>query len=115
MMSHVIRDLQELSLLESDAISFRFKPVEMRSYLRELYEEQLPIIERNGIRLSYREDDREQAHDYEVQVICRIDRIRIKQALVNLLMNAQRYTEAGGTITIETSLHPSIANSPTAF
>lgn len=115
MMSHVIRDLQELSLLESDAISFRLESVEMRSYLRELYEEQLPIIERNRIRLIYREEARMETHDHEAQVICRIDRIRMKQALVNLLMNAQRYTKAGGTITIELSLHPASVNSQAAL
>jgi len=56
-----------------------------------------------------------ETHDHEAQVICRIDRIRMKQALVNLLMNAQRYTKAGGTMTMETSLYPATANSPAAI
>lgn len=107
MMAHIIRDLQELSLLESDALAFRFTQMDMRSYLQEIYEEQRPIVEGAGVQLSFRA-----ALDHQSKVLCRIDPIRIKQAIRNLFANALRYTDSGGGITLEASLHPAGEQAP---
>lgn len=94
MMDHIINDLQELSKLESGQVTFQFETVDIRSFLYSLYLEQKPIMEEKGFKFEYKET----AH---TDVVCYIDPIRLKQVYLNLIVNAQKFTPVGGTITLE--------------
>jgi signal transduction histidine kinase len=38
--------------------------------------------------------------------MCKADRTRLKQVLINLLFNAVKYNRSGGTVTVECALSP---------
>lgn len=94
MMSHMIHDLQELSKLESGQVSLQFKHIEISSLVAMIYEEQKTMIEKKGFEFHYH-------HNIDKKTICLIDPVRIKQVIINLLINAQKYTSRGGNITIK--------------
>lgn len=97
MMAHMIHDLQDLSQLESGQMTFHFEQVYIKAFFKDLYEEQKRAIEEKGYHFHYREQGLQQTED----VLCRIDTIRIKQVYMNLLINAQKFTPKGGTITLQ--------------
>lgn len=104
MMARMIQDLQELSKLESGQVTFQYERVEIRTFLKQLYEEQKPIVEEKGLYLEYVE--KLKGIDPEDQVICLLDPVRIKQTYLNLIINAEKFTPPGGSITIELEMFP---------
>jgi signal transduction histidine kinase len=95
MMSHMIDDLQMLSKLESGQIELSFELVEVRTFFSNLIEKEKAIFEKNGLALHYVEDiPADQTFVY-------IDPIRMEQAVMNLIINAEKYTPEGGSITLK--------------
>lgn len=108
MMAHSIQDLQELSKLESGQVSFRFESLDMQAFVLQLYEEQKQVVQERGFHFHYKETVFNARSDDKV--FCKIDPIRIKQVYINLLTNAQKFTPAGGVISVEVEI-PSLSNS----
>lgn len=100
MMAHIVNDLQELSKLESGKVKFSFQHVDIREFLKQYYQEQKYAVENRDLKLMYKEY---RVNDNE-KIVCFIDVVRIKQVMINLLMNATKHTSINGTITISLEL-----------
>ena len=89
----LLNDLIEISRIESGEMkmSFRFMPV--ADLLREVSDEMAPAAAKKNIRLIV---DTGECTDDKVYA----DRERLKQVMINLLDNAIKYTEDGGSITV---------------
>lgn len=89
--ARLIRMVNDLLLLaQSEArVELRSEPVELDTLLLEIYRELRPLA--NGVTLRIGAED-------QVQVMG--DRDRIKQALLNLGVNALQYTPPGGYVTL---------------
>lgn len=97
MMTRMIADLQELSILESGQYSFHFKEVDMKTFIVQMYEELQPLFNGKDLHFIFKE-----SIGKETNILCSIDPIRIKQVLTNLIVNAQKFTPKGGSIYMET-------------
>ena len=92
---HLIRlvsDLRELALAEADQLPLDLRPLDVGSLAEETAAAFDLLVEEKGITL-------ETQLSPGLQPI-EADRVRVRQALHNLLANALRHTPAGGTITI---------------
>jgi signal transduction histidine kinase len=89
--ARLIRMANDLLLLaQSEAgVQLRHEPVELDTLLLEVHRELRPLS--NGVQLKIGEED---------QIIVQGDRDRIKQALLNLGVNALQHTPAGGSVTL---------------
>lgn len=94
MMAHIIRDLHQLSKLESGQIKFKFESINIYSYFETLYLEQKRPLEEKGYSFQFHASILK-------NTVCRIDPVRLKQVYINLIVNAQKFTPVGGTITLK--------------
>ncbi|WP_164684682.1 sensor histidine kinase [Brevibacillus reuszeri] len=93
----IIKDLFELSKIESRQIHFHFQPIPLISYFHNLYEKHLLDMEKKDLHFVWELGTRIVPDDR----LCIIaDPLRVEQVVVNLLTNAQRYTPTGGTISL---------------
>ncbi|MBD8005452.1 ATP-binding protein [Bacillus norwichensis] len=92
-LSRMLNDLQDMTEIENREIVFNRKKVNIREYLRKIYDKQKIDIEKQGVLFLYEEFISE---DDDLFVL--IDKHRIEQVLVNFLKNAQRFVEHGGVI-----------------
>jgi two-component system, OmpR family, sensor kinase len=92
--ARLIRMANDLLLLaQSEAgTQIRHEPVELDTLLLEVHRELRPLVA--GIQLRLGDED---------QIVVCGDRDRIKQALLNLGINALQHTPAGGTVTLSLS------------
>jgi two-component system OmpR family sensor kinase len=89
--ARLIRMANDLLLLaQSEAgVQLRDEPVELDTLLLEVHRELRPLA--NGVQLRLGEED---------QIVVQGDRDRIKQALLNLGINALQHTPPGGAVTL---------------
>jgi signal transduction histidine kinase len=89
--ARLIRMANDLLLLaQSEAgVQLRDEPIELDTLLLEVHRELRPLAGEVQLRLGH-----------EDQIIVHGDRDRIKQALLNLGINALQHTPAGGTVTL---------------
>jgi len=80
-MSHIIRDLLELSQLETNTLSFDFNEIHLRPFLSTLMERYRRVIEGKDLRFYYTD---ECVRDVVIQG----DVLRLEQAVTNILNNA---------------------------
>ncbi len=92
----LIDDLLELSRIEAGRFSIRTQPISLGLLLRESRQATAPLASKGQIRL-----DVPEAEDVWVGV----DPLRTRQAIINLLANAVKFTEEGGRVWVE--VHPS--------
>ncbi|MEO7018811.1 MAG: HAMP domain-containing sensor histidine kinase [Ktedonobacteraceae bacterium] len=96
-LSLLIKDIQQLSSLESGQLSFDYAPVDLATLVKETVEVIARQCEEAGIALQNNIEQNDELLIYA-------DSNRIIQVLLNLFDNARHHTLAGGTITIESAL-----------
>jgi len=85
-MSHIIKDLLELSQLEANTLSFEFKAIELRVFLSNLLERYRRVIEAKELRLLF-------SDQCERDIVIQGDRLRLEQAITNILNNAMKNSD----------------------
>jgi two-component system OmpR family sensor kinase len=98
--ARLIRMANDLLLLaQSEAgVQLRHEPVELDTLLLEVHRELRPLA--NGVQLKIAEED---------QIIVQGDRDRIKQALLNLGVNALQHTRTGSSVTLSLARQGDVA------
>lgn len=91
-LSRLVSAILKLSRLESGSSPFDFQTIDLGALIGELVESQQPLFEASDMELSY-------ACDSGLMVECDPDKLR--QATVNLISNAVRYTDVGGHVSVE--------------
>ncbi|SFQ15676.1 sensor histidine kinase [Salibacterium halotolerans] len=95
LLQKITDDLRELAKLESGGITYTFEERNMRDYVETIYFIYKEEIERKGISFTW-----EDHLPPERNGVVSIDPIRMEQVLSNLLLNARKFTPAGGTVTL---------------
>jgi len=95
----LLNDLIDISRIESGEMkmSFRFFPA--RAFLSQSVEDMHPQAVRKNIHLRVEDPPAESEQVYG-------DRDRLKQVMINLVDNAIKYTEPGGSVTIRAAFDP---------
>jgi len=88
----LIGDLLDLSRIEESRMRLRIAEHDLAGYVRDLVEEMRGLMQRKGITLNF-ETDREQ-----LLVWCDLE--RLERVFLNLLSNASKFTDSGGTVSI---------------
>ena len=92
----LINEVLDLTLVESGQLVLTNEPISMDEVLRECETMMEPQAVAHGIRMVF--PNRENLH----YVLA--DRIRLKQVLINLLMNAIKYNRRGGVVLVDFSV-----------
>lgn len=88
-MNDIIKNVMELSKLESLKTDLKFEQYDLIELTEELAEKYKPLLDGRGISLSISGSFK-----------CKVDRALISQGLENLLSNAVKYCTDGGSITV---------------
>jgi signal transduction histidine kinase len=88
----LIDDLMDVSRINQGKIELKREPIALNEVLAEAVETVRPLIEESRHELAVLLPDR--------KVVVDADRTRLAQALLNLLNNAVKYTDAGGRIEV---------------
>lgn len=90
----MLKDLYDLSQLETKNLHFHSKEVEMASYLQQIYDKYELVVTDAG--LHFQLEIAENAECIQLMM----DPDRIEQVLYNLITNSIKFTKPGGTITM---------------
>lgn len=90
-MTRLVTDLMDLARSDADGLAVREEPVELDEVVRHTVEAMRSMAEQKGLSLSVQTKP----------VLVKADADRMRQALVALVDNALRYTQAGGTVRVE--------------
>jgi len=94
----LINEILDLALIESGKISLSHEPVSLVEVMLECRAMIEPQAQKRGIGMTFPRFER----PYFVSA----DRIRVKQVLINLLFNAIKYNQPGGSVAVEYALRP---------
>jgi PAS domain S-box-containing protein len=89
----LINEILDLAMIESGKLSMSLEPVSLVEVMHECQSMIEPLAQRKGVHMTFPTFDK--AHSV------RADRTRIKQVLINLLTNAIKYNEVGGTVVVD--------------
>jgi two-component system, chemotaxis family, CheB/CheR fusion protein len=89
-MIRLVNDLMDVSRISRNELKLRKKRVKLQDVLRDAFEVSRPLIDEREQVLSVSEPPR--------AIYVEVDRVRMAQAVSNLLNNAARYTPNGGRI-----------------
>ncbi len=95
-LNNLLNDLIDISRIESGEMHMSFRLFDIQPFLRDFSSEMQPIARAKNIEL-YFTGNTLPHHE----VIVYADKERIKQVLINLVDNAIKYSESGGSIKIE--------------
>jgi PAS domain S-box-containing protein len=89
----LINEILDLAVIESGKLSMSLEPVSLTEIMLECQSMIEPLAQRRGINMTFPTFD--EPHSV------RADRTRIKQVLINLLTNAIKYNEVGGSVVVD--------------
>ncbi|HUP62521.1 MAG TPA: PAS domain S-box protein [Thermoanaerobaculia bacterium] len=89
----LINEILDLAMIESGKLSMSLEPVSLVELLLECQSMIEPLAQRRGIHMTF--------PTFDVPHLVRADRTRIKQVLINLLTNAIKYNQVGGSVDVE--------------
>jgi PAS domain S-box-containing protein len=89
----LINEILDLAVIESGKLSMSLEPVSLAEIMLECQAMIEPLAQRRGIHMTF--PTFAQPHSV------RADRTRIKQVLINLLTNAIKYNEVGGSVVVD--------------
>ena len=95
-LSQMVAELLDLARIEAGITEFKREQVDMRELFQSLHALHLPLAERKQITLSW------DISDYLADLVG--DTRLLRQALVNVLGNAIKYTKAGGEVSLTARL-----------
>jgi PAS domain S-box-containing protein len=88
----LVDDVLDLAKIEAGVVTLEMRPVCVEGAVREAAHLLGPLAEQRGVKLE------EYAGDPEVAVVA--DPVRLKQVLLNLMANAIRYNQEGGSVSV---------------
>ena len=89
----LINEILDLAMIESGKLSMSLEPVSLGEVMLECQSMIEPLAQRRGIHMTF--------PTFDVPHLVKADRTRIKQVLINLLTNAIKYNQVGGTVVVE--------------
>ncbi len=92
-MSYLIKDLDEISKLESGELPIKYSRFKINELIKEVFESEEIKSAKYQIKLIFKEK-------YNEPIYVNADRERIRQVLVNLIDNAFKYGKANGTTSV---------------
>lgn len=95
-MDKLVKDLLELSQMESGIISLEREKFDLNIMIKNLTEKYLPILNEKGIVINY--------NNTEKCIVCG-DMLRIEQVLTNYINNAINYVDSNKLITLNVKWH----------
>lgn len=104
----LINDILDMSRIESGKVSLEQKPCDLRKTIDHLGSIVQPEVDKKDLRF---EADLSGLKD--PFVVC--DELKVKQVLLNILGNAVKFTEPGGTVLLSASERPSSEKGKAAF
>lgn len=93
---NLINEILDLAQIESGKLALSVEPTSITDVLRECLSMIEPQAQARGIRLSY--------SSMETCYLVEADRVRLKQALINLLSNSIKYNKPEGTVFLDCGL-----------
>jgi PAS domain S-box-containing protein len=94
-LGHIAETLTSLSTVQAGTFKLQVKPIDVRQFIQELYQDVLPICRGKGVSLVV---------ECAKEFIIDLDPDRFRQVLFNLLDNALKHTPKGGTISLTTEV-----------
>ena len=92
----LINEILDLALIESGKLTLSPEPVSLVEVMLECRAMIEPQAQKRGIAMTFPR--------FEIPYFVEADRTRIKQVLINLLFNAIKYNEPGGSVAVECTL-----------
>jgi len=89
----LINEILDLAMIESGKLSMSLEPVSLVEVMLECQSMIEPMAQRRGIHMTF--------PTFDVPHLVKADRMRIKQVLINLLTNAIKYNQLGGSVVVE--------------
>ena len=87
----LIENVEKLTRLEGETLEIHTEKTDMKNYLEPVLETWKPVFEKSGINFSF---------ELEKNLFCEIDRNKFRHVIDNLLSNALRYTNSGGSVKV---------------
>ena len=91
----LINEILDLSLIESGRLTLSSEPIALVEVMLECRAMIEPQAQKRGIAMTFPR--------FEIPCYVQADRTRLKQVLINLLFNAIKYNEPGGSVAVECS------------
>lgn len=88
----LINEVLDLALIESGKLSLSMEPVSLAEVLQECEAMIEAQALKHGISVSF--------PTFDIPYFVKVDRMRLKQAVINLLSNAIKYNRVGGTVVV---------------
>ena len=89
-------EIVDLALIESGKVTISVEPVSLVEVMLECRAMIEPQAKKRSIRMTFPQ--------FEIPCIVKADRTRLKQVLINLLLNAIKYNKLGGAVAVECTL-----------
>ena len=91
-MGRLLDDLHTLSLADAGALTLHREPADLSAIAREAVASQRPVAAAKGVTLAVAGDGR---------LVTSVDPVRIREIVTNLVANALRHTERGGSVDVD--------------